>query len=63
MVGRDDIDIEGVSDFLDIIKPFSVSTGSELINSDPNGTYLTFLGWPYFLTFSRAIVLGFVSNG
>ena len=26
----------------------------QLKGSEPNGTYLSFLGWPYCLTFSRA---------
>ena len=33
------------------------------LGSDQNGTYLSFFGWPYFLTFSFACSLGKTSKG
>jgi len=41
----------------------SIPSNLVSIESDPNGTYLSFRGCPWMLTSSRAACLGLVSNG
>jgi len=43
--------------------PLGENPATAYLESDRNGTYLSFFGWPNFRTFSRALSLVTVSKG